>query len=116
MNRRDLLKAALPALAVASIPSAAAAIPAWAPFVIEDPANPGSYALCYPCDRVSHAGRYVLETGQIVRAENFHGLRVETATGWAEVSPGAFNATVVGRVASTHGRGADGWHITRKEA
>lgn len=108
MNRRDVLALSVPALALAAMP-AAATIPAWMPFVIEDPSAPGTYALCYPCDRVSHAGRYVLQDGQIVRAESFHGFRIETATGWAEVSPADFNATVIGRVVSTHGRDSDGW-------
>lgn len=84
------------------------------PFVIEVLDEPGLYAVCYPCDRITHGNQYVLRGGVLMRGERFGGTRVSYDNGmsWHDVPNGSLDDEVIGWVVSTHRQDRAGWHRT----
>ncbi|GAB1378656.1 twin-arginine translocation signal domain-containing protein [Pararhodobacter aggregans] len=123
MNRRDFLRSgALVAAGGAVIaPGGASALTGelidrhtrpTLPFVIEVRGRPGTYAFCYPCDRISHSNQYVLRDGRLIWGEKFGGTRVnlEDGCGWVDIPNQSLDPEVIGWVKTVHQEDRAGWH------
>jgi len=75
--------------------------PGDSPFLVE--VDQDTFALCYPCDRVTWGNRYALADGQIVHAE---ADRYNPGTGWQDMPS---DILVIGWVVSVHQRENDGF-------
>ncbi|MCA0425030.1 MAG: hypothetical protein LCH61_17235 [Proteobacteria bacterium] len=115
-TRRSVLLSlpALGAVALASRATEAESGPA--PLFLSPIAgHPGSFALCTPCNRVTHANSYLLNDGAVVRAESFHGMRVRVDGVWRSVPSDALNSRVIGWVVAIYSADATGAQISSIE-
>lgn len=123
MNRRDFLRSGALVAAGGAFPAPGdasaftgeviecAASPT-VPFVIEVRGRPGTYAFCYPCDRISHGNQYALRDGRLIRGERFGTTRVNMGDGqgWVDIPNQSLDPEVIGWVKSVHQEDRAGWH------
>lgn len=123
MNRRDFIRSGALAVSTGAVAvhSGAEALTGevlerdadpQVPFVIEVTGRPGTFAFCYPCDRITHGNQYVLRDGRMIRAEKIGTTRanMNDGRGWIEIPNYSLDAEVIGRVKTTHQQDRTGWH------
>lgn len=123
MNRRDFLRSGALVAAGGAVlgPGGASALTGEVidrharptiPFVIEVRGRPGTYAFCYPCDRISHGNQYALRDGRLIRGEKFGTTRVNMGggQGWVDIPNQSLDPEVIGWVKSVHQEDRAGWH------